>query len=82
MCGQLLTNGWTPTADCVRTSAHQSAELPVHPHPAQGCMYKKMDAAARCEQLQSIDFQLEVLEGILDEHNGPFVGGELCVAAA
>ena len=38
-------------------------------------MYKKMDAAARCEQLQSIDFQLDVLEGILDEAHGPFVGG-------
>lgn len=43
--------------------------------PLQGCMYKKMDAAARCEQLQSIDFQLDVLEGIFDEANGPFVAG-------
>lgn len=44
----------------------------------QGCMYKKMDAAARCEQLQSIDFQLDVLEGILDEAAGPFVAGGCC----
>lgn len=26
-------------------------------------MYKKMDAAARCDQLQSIDYQLDVSEG-------------------
>lgn len=41
--------------------------------PLQGCMYKKMDAADRCDQLQSIAFQLDVLEGLVE---GPFVAGE------
>lgn len=27
-------------------------------------MYKKMDAAARCDQLQSIDYQLDVSWGV------------------
>ncbi len=35
-------------------------------------MYKKMDAADRCDQLQSIAFQLDVLEGLVE---GPFVAG-------
>lgn len=39
-------------------------------------MYKKMDAAQRCDQLQSIDYQLDVLEGLLDPAAGPFVAGE------
>ena len=35
-------------------------------------MYKKMDAADRCDQLQSIAFQLDVLEDVVA---GPFVAG-------
>ena len=38
-------------------------------------MYKKMDAAERCEQLQRIDFQLDVLEKLVA---GPFVAGGCC----
>lgn len=63
---------------CMLCSRSTNARLPSHTVcTKQGCMYKKMDAAARCEQLQSIDFQLDVLEGIFDEANGPFVAGAL-----
>jgi hypothetical protein len=37
-------------------------------------MYKKMDAAQRCDQLQTLAFQLDVLEGAADEQ-GPFIAG-------
>jgi hypothetical protein len=47
----------------------------LHPAGVQGCMYKKMDAADRCEQLQRIDFQLDVLEKLVA---GPFVAGGCC----
>jgi hypothetical protein len=37
-------------------------------------MYKQMEAAQRCEQLQFLAFQLDVLEHVLDAE-GPFVAG-------
>lgn len=51
---------------------HTHTHTPHPTPPPQGCMYKKMDAADRCDQLQSIAFQLDVLEGLVE---GPFVAG-------
>ncbi|KAL4440204.1 hypothetical protein ABPG75_003205 [Micractinium tetrahymenae] len=62
-----------PTPE-LRARAHLARRVhDLYIQPIQGCMYKKMDAADRCDQLQSIAFQLDVLEELVE---GPFVAGE------
>jgi hypothetical protein len=51
--------------------------LDLYITPIQGCMYKKMDAEQRAEQLSKLAFQLDVLEELV---LGPFVAGVLCCA--
>lgn len=46
--------------------------LDLYITPVQGCMYKKMDAQQRLQQLAQIAFQLDVLENLVE---GPFVTG-------
>ncbi|PSC73230.1 glutathione S-transferase [Micractinium conductrix] len=62
-----------PTPELYAKAMLASRIHDLYIQPLQGCMYKKMDAADRCDQLQSIAFQLDVLEDVVA---GPFVAGE------
>lgn len=62
-----------PTPELRARAALARRVLDLYITPIQGCMYKKMDAADRCDQLQSVAFQLDVLEDIVA---GPWVAGD------
>lgn len=63
-----------PTPEARGRAALASQILGLYITPIQGCMYKQMDATQRCDQLQAIAFQMDVLEGVMDPQ-GPFVAG-------
>ncbi|KAI3431581.1 hypothetical protein D9Q98_004631 [Chlorella vulgaris] len=63
-----------PTPEARARAALAARILDLYVTPLQGCMYKQMDAAQRCDKLQTVAFQLDVLEGVLDAE-GPFVAG-------
>lgn len=62
-----------PATPELRAKAALAARLhDLYIAPIQGCMYKKMGAEQRAEQLHKISFQLDVLEGLVE---GPFLAG-------
>ena len=68
--------GLLPPTPELRAKAALAARLhDLYIAPIQGCMYKKMGAEQRAEQLHKIAFQLDVLEGLVE---GPFLAGGWC----